>query len=147
MSAIPAQTVDVMHFRSWIPEAQAPLVSSATPILGLEKFGFQMRGTERPELHQMLIENALESGVDIKWDHALIALEQGADEVCVRFANGKSDTANFVIGCDGIHSTVRAALFGKERADYTGCTQVSISLGPERGRGVLIMSRQEGCPS
>lgn len=113
-----------MNFRSWMPEAEVSLASSAAPRMGLERFGFQMRGAERPQLQRMLIDNALASGVEIHWDRAPSALEQGDDEVRVRFADGTSDVASFVVGCDGIHSGTRAMLFGKERADYTGCTQV-----------------------
>lgn len=128
VSAIPSQTLDALNFRSWIPEAQASLASSAAPILGLERFGFQMRGVERPELQRMLIETALKSGVEIKWDHALVALEQGDEEVRVHFSNGATDTASFAIGCDGLHSSTRTVLFGKEQADFTGCTQVCLLL-------------------
>lgn len=142
ISAIPSQTLDALNFRSWIPEAQASLASSAVPLLGRERFGFQIRGVERPELQRMLIETALKTGVDIKWDHALVALEQDDEEVRVHFANGATDTASFVIGCDGLHSSTRMALFGKERADFTGCTQVCLLLS-HTPYGVLIVRRQE----
>ncbi|KZP34264.1 FAD/NAD(P)-binding domain-containing protein [Athelia psychrophila] len=124
IAAIPAQPLDSMNFRSWMPDAEVSLAESATPRLGRERFGFQMRGAERPELQRMLIDTALASGVEIHWEQTPTALEQGDDEVRVLFADGAADTASFVIGCDGIHSSTRAALFGKERADYTGCTQI-----------------------
>ncbi len=38
----------------------------------------------------------------------------------VGFANGKTDTASFVMGCDGLHSDTRKTLFGKEAVSFTG---------------------------
>ena len=43
----------------------------------------------------------------------------------VRFANGATDTAAFVVGCDGLHSDTRRALFGEEAAAFTGLARVS----------------------
>jgi salicylate hydroxylase len=36
------------------------------------------------------------------------------------FADGRTEAADVVVACDGIHSTVRESLFGKERARFTG---------------------------
>ena len=45
---------------------------------------------------------------------------QGADGVTIRLANGSTATGDVLIGADGIHSTVRAQLFGREQPRYTG---------------------------
>jgi salicylate hydroxylase len=50
-----------------------------------------------------------------------IAVEQTADEAEVRFADGDMRRFAFVIGADGIHSQVRASLFGANRPEFTGC--------------------------
>ena len=50
-----------------------------------------------------------------------ISVSQTADHAEVRFADGHVTTAAFVIGADGIHSQVRACLFGAGRAEFTGC--------------------------
>ena len=42
--------------------------------------------------------------------------------------NGKTDSASFVAGCDGLHSNTRISLFGKEEATFTGLVQVSIMI-------------------
>ncbi|KAF7977762.1 hypothetical protein HWV62_2862 [Athelia sp. TMB] len=127
LSAIPSQTADEARFFSWMPEAQIPLASSTDFAAGLERFGFQPRGVERSELHKLLIEHALKSGIDIKWDQKLVAVTQGDGEVRVdletRAGDKSSDTASFVVGCDGLHSGTRSALFGEHQADFTGCTQ------------------------
>ena len=82
-------------------------------------------GVQRPTFHRRLVDLAQEHGVEIVWGHQLVALEQHEESVTVTFQNGKTDTASFVVGCDGIHSNTRACLFGKEAADFTGLIQVS----------------------
>lgn len=65
-----------------------------------------------------------------RWNHNMESLEQTADGVKVRFANGVVEEGSFVVGCDGLHSNVRKALFGAEKADYTGlaCVRFTQSL-------------------
>jgi salicylate hydroxylase len=43
------------------------------------------------------------------------------DHAEVRFESGESVRAAYVIGADGIHSKVRAGLFGADRPEFTGC--------------------------
>lgn len=107
-----------------MPEEQATLAESDTPTKWKETFGFQMKGVERTGLQRLLVKTAQNLGVEIKWNHSLLSLEQGSDEVRVVFENGHTDTASFVVGCDGLHSSTRASLFGREKADFTGLTQV-----------------------
>jgi salicylate hydroxylase len=73
--------------------------------------------------------------IPVIYDHTLVGLMENnnptsaADEedgsVTACFSNGVTDTASFVVGCDGLHSATRIALFGKEKAHFTGMTQVS----------------------
>ncbi|KAG1836722.1 hypothetical protein DFJ58DRAFT_817739 [Suillus subalutaceus] len=104
-----------------------------------EHFGFPMIGVRRAEFQQLLIDTAEKHGIKIKWGHQAIEFEQSEDAVEVTFANGIKDTASFVIGCDGLHSNTRIALFGKENANFTGLVQFG-GLSPTppalRGKGV-----------
>ena len=52
------------------------------------------------------------------WD-ALTHGKEDADEVLVEFEDGTEIRANMVIGCDGIHSAVRAQ-FASDNAEYSG---------------------------
>jgi salicylate hydroxylase len=47
-------------------------------------------------------------------------VDQDANNVTVTLADGSTATGDILIGADGIHSTVRAQLFGKELPRYTG---------------------------
>jgi salicylate hydroxylase len=53
--------------------------------------------------------------------HRLAGFTDHGDRVELRFANGARAAADLLVGADGIHSTVRAALFGPERPRFTGC--------------------------
>ena len=53
--------------------------------------------------------------------HRLAGFTDQGDRVELRFANGAQVAADVLIGADGIHSTVRGALFGPERPRFTGC--------------------------
>jgi len=50
-----------------------------------------------------------------------VAVDQTMDYAEVRFADGDVRKFAFVIGADGIHSQVRACLFGADRPEFTGC--------------------------
>src|SRR5262247_2939727 len=58
----------------------------------------------------------------VQLDHRLISFQDQGDRVELTFANGARAAASVLVGADGIHSTVRAALFGSERPRFTGCT-------------------------
>ena len=51
----------------------------------------------------------------------LLSLVDDGDGVEARFENGETTRADVLIGADGIHSAVRAALFGPETPHFTGC--------------------------
>ena len=46
--------------------------------------------------------------------------DQDDDSVTIRLADGSTATGDILIGADGIHSTVRGQMFGKEQPRYTG---------------------------
>ncbi len=50
-----------------------------------------------------------------------MALDDRGDRVELTFANGTSALVDVLLGADGIHSTVRALVFGEERPRFTGC--------------------------
>ena len=78
----------------------------------------------RAALHKAIIDFAVKSGVEIRWNYKLVDLEQHEEFVTVKFDDGLEDTASFVVGCDGLHSNTRICLFGEQKADYTGLVQV-----------------------
>jgi salicylate hydroxylase len=53
--------------------------------------------------------------------HRLAGFSDHGDRLELRFAHGARVAAGLLVGADGIHSTVRAELFGPERPRFTGC--------------------------
>jgi len=53
--------------------------------------------------------------------HKLTALTNSGAQVDLEFANGKRASVDIVIGADGIHSTVREILLGRQQPRFTGC--------------------------
>lgn len=84
------------------------------------RFGAPYYHLYRPDLLAVLAD-ALPAGI-LRLGHRLTALEQGPDGVALRFAGGESARADVVVGADGIHSTVREALFGPESPRFSGST-------------------------
>src|SRR5258708_1497333 len=68
----------------------------------------------------------------IRLGHRLVALEPGGDRAEARFDNGARATADLVIGADGIHSAVRAALLGDEAPRFAGCVAYRGLVSAER---------------
>ena len=53
--------------------------------------------------------------------HRLVGLADRGESTEVWFENGARITADVLVGADGIHSAVRAALFGEEAPRFAGC--------------------------
>jgi 2-polyprenyl-6-methoxyphenol hydroxylase-like FAD-dependent oxidoreductase len=53
--------------------------------------------------------------------HRLTGFTDDGDRVELRFANGARVAVSMLVGADGIHSTVRDALFGPDRPRFPGC--------------------------
>lgn len=57
-----------------------------------------------------------------RYGHECIGVELRDASARVRFANGRSDEADVVIGADGIRSAVRVAILGPDEPRYSGYT-------------------------
>jgi 2-polyprenyl-6-methoxyphenol hydroxylase-like FAD-dependent oxidoreductase len=75
----------------------------------------------RPALHDVLIGAARELGASFELGVTVSALEPRADAVEVALSNGQRGSYELVVGCDGIHSTVRKLAFDRvPEASFTG---------------------------
>jgi 2-polyprenyl-6-methoxyphenol hydroxylase-like FAD-dependent oxidoreductase len=94
-------------------------VLATWPIAALEgKVGAPTVGVVRPELHRVLIDaldaDALHLGAQCEG----FAEENGS--VVARFADGREERADVLIGADGMRSVVRAQLHGEEAPEFAG---------------------------
>ncbi|KZT70893.1 FAD/NAD(P)-binding domain-containing protein [Daedalea quercina L-15889] len=122
MEKLVGQPLEKMQHISILPDENTVLAD--VDVSGLPQVsGYRLIGLCRPVLNRAIVEVAQSHGVKIVFGHQLVTLKQEADSVEVTFANGKTDSASFVIGCDGLHSNTRVCLFGEETASFTGLTQ------------------------
>lgn len=86
----------------------------------------------RQELLEVLAE---EMGVgNVRFVKKFVGYRQDVEGLRIEFADGSLESASVVIGCDGIHSKVRAAMFGsgsvvaKPGYNYTGCYRAVVPI-------------------
>lgn len=96
----------------------------AQSVLGnavVEQYGAPYYHIHRGDLLTTLVE-AVQTSVDIECHlgQRLASLSLHPDRVCVVCEGGAEFSADLLIGADGIHSTVRAELWGAAAPDFTG---------------------------
>ena len=111
---------------SVLPEDEGELARFDMALVRELGGGHGVEGVGRAHLLAVLARSAQARGVEIVYSHQLVDLVQKEDGVEAVFANGAKAEGSFLIGCDGLHSNTRILLFGKEKATYTGLTQVSV---------------------
>jgi 2-polyprenyl-6-methoxyphenol hydroxylase-like FAD-dependent oxidoreductase len=76
--------------------------------------GDRMMSIMRPDI-ELALRQSLPDTVKIRYATTLTHIEDGTDRVRVTLAGGEVLDADLLVGADGIHSTVRALVFGEER--------------------------------
>ncbi|MDP6872586.1 MAG: FAD-dependent monooxygenase [Alphaproteobacteria bacterium] len=86
------------------------------------KFGFPYFHLHRADFHQVLADALRAEAPDaIHLDAKVIGFSQSNDGVAVMTEDGRSFRGDVLVGCDGIHSSVRGRLFGPDAPRFTGC--------------------------
>ncbi|KZT52072.1 FAD/NAD(P)-binding domain-containing protein [Calocera cornea HHB12733] len=80
--------------------------------------------TLRSKLCQWLADKMVARGIPIHWGKKFVDLKQVGEKVTANFEDGTSVEGDLLVGCDGIHSKVRDALFGPTPAEYTGLVAI-----------------------
>ncbi len=75
--------------------------------------------------------------------HQLTGFTDRGDRVEINFADKPPVTADIMIGADGIHSAVRAQLFGAERPRFTGCVAYRGLVPAEKLSGLNLPVEQQ----
>jgi salicylate hydroxylase len=86
-----------------------------------QRYGTPHLALHRADLHGIIADAVRSLKPDaIKLGRRCRAVESTNDRATAHFENGDVVEAAYVIGADGIHSRVRAGLFGADKAEFTG---------------------------
>lgn len=83
------------------------------------RFGAPYYNFHRADLIDILA--AAIPGERLHVGHDLVAFTDHGGHVEARFQNGAKASADILIGADGLHSSVRAAILGPDAPNFTGC--------------------------
>ncbi|MFF3074854.1 FAD-dependent oxidoreductase [Kitasatospora sp. NPDC057936] len=97
----------------------------------------------RAELYEVLQRRLGEAGIDVRYGKRLVGVEEGADGITARFADGTTATGDLLIGADGTRSTVRTLIDpAAPGARYTGLLGIGgyspYRLPGRAGRGETV---------
>lgn len=92
------------------PGPDAPIIDRRTEGSGGPGHLPSGMGMPRPDLARILFETAVDAGVRVQFDVRVTGVEQVEEAVTVFDANGAIGDYDLVIGADGLHSAVRAAI-------------------------------------
>ncbi|KAL3450225.1 hypothetical protein BJX65DRAFT_24547 [Aspergillus insuetus] len=98
-----------------------------------EKTGFGYLRIRRTCLMEVLYNAAKSASIVIHHGMRLVAISEDTKGVTVQFEDGTTDTADLLLGCDGIHSAVRKLYVDPDTSpEYSGLSTV-FSLLPTSG--------------
>ena len=80
------------------------------PPEGLDTAHAYLLGIPQPVVVRLLEEHAVELGAQVRHGCAVTGIEQDDDGVTVQLADGERLRSQYLVGCDGAHSTVRKVL-------------------------------------
>ena len=90
-------------------------------VVSEQRYGAPYIFIHRGDLHRLLADAVqAHKPKAIHLGARCIGLEQSADAVRLRLEDGRSPQGRLLIGADGVHSAVRASVFGAARPEFTG---------------------------
>jgi salicylate hydroxylase len=101
----------------------------------------QKYGSPQLTVHRADLLSALEALVpesSVKFGRRFVTCVDAGDGVELRFQDGSAERADLLIGCDGIHSPVRSALFGSEEPTFMNMSAFRATVAAERIPGYEI---------
>jgi len=99
----------------------ATLVDTQRGDLPRKQYGADYCQVHRADLHQALADAVRRNDPDaVHVDSRFTQLHEAGSSITAEFASGRPATGDILIGCDGIRSAVREALWGGDDPQFTG---------------------------
>jgi 2-polyprenyl-6-methoxyphenol hydroxylase-like FAD-dependent oxidoreductase len=108
--------VEHSHFRT----SQGELIADLPVGESSRKVGAVTVGVSRGDLHALLAE--IVGNEAIRLGAHCIGYTQDASGAVARFADGSEERGDFLVGADGLRSTIRSQLLGADEPRYSGYT-------------------------
>lgn len=90
-----------------------------------DQIGFGYVRIKRTDLVDVLLQAVKDAGISIHFNKRVTHIGDGPDSVSVTFKDGSTDTADILLGCDGIHSFVRRSWVDPEQtSEYSGLSGI-----------------------
>ena len=108
--------------------------SSSLPTTWKQKYTQPQVGVKRTFLNLGLKNAVLEAGIELREGWKLVDVDERDGKVVAISEDGRREEGDFLVGCDGIHSSVREVVLrshgvvGREEVEFTGLTQVCLLL-------------------
>lgn len=107
------------EFRLWNTGKPWPMFSLGKTVI--EKYGYPYLTVYRPDLHQALADRVRALKADaIHLGSPVEGCRQGDDHATLMLRDGRSIRGDALIGCDGVRSVVRNALWGNCNPEFSG---------------------------
>ncbi|EJU01988.1 FAD/NADP-binding domain-containing protein [Dacryopinax primogenitus] len=91
-----------------------------------EALGWPMMcATERSAYTKLLVDETQKRGIPIYFNKRLVDVKQDGEKATAIFEDGTTESGDFLVGCDGLHSSVRDSVFGGVVPTYTGIVVVA----------------------
>jgi 2-polyprenyl-6-methoxyphenol hydroxylase-like FAD-dependent oxidoreductase len=120
--------LDIIGAGAGVRAAALPITATAMSVAGKNLGALPtladlapLQMVDRGDLHRVLHDCATAAGVRFEYDRRLVGVDECADGVTARFADGSTATADILVGADGVRSTVRTLIDpDAPAAGYTG---------------------------
>lgn len=131
----------ILHARDGSELARTDVVSNTRA-----RIGYEFMRVKRTVIIDALFAAMDEAGIPVRFGKRLVGVTEGEKEVTVTFEDGSSETADMLVGCDGIHSAVRSLHVNPGMVpEYSGVSSMgSITRMPTDLTGMNITLTPQG---
>ncbi|KAL2075071.1 hypothetical protein VTL71DRAFT_13 [Oculimacula yallundae] len=122
-------SLEMLHDSTWKGEV---LGGTKLPKIWKEIWGQPACGVKRTELNLLLKDEAVDAGIQVLEGWKLVDITHNADGTVTAISSiGLTQSGDFLVGCDGIHSTTRSILLqthgqnSTDEPEFTGLIQTA----------------------